>query len=118
MSNESWVALGVGMVAIMGSLLAQTLFWGTFKGTIQAQIIGITETIRMNRENEQATRQIQLDALAKTLDTFQEEESRAKRELWEHVDDHGNRIFGIEAVCKINHNINAGENRFRETHKS
>lgn len=117
MSNDSWVALGVGMVAIMGSLLAQALFWGTFKGTIQAQIAGLTETIRVNREYEQTTRQIQLDALAKTMDTFQEEESRAKRELWEHVDDHGNRIFGIEAVCKINHNIN-GENRFREPHKS
>jgi hypothetical protein len=118
MSNESWVALGVGMVAIIGSLLAQTLFWGTFKGTIQAQIAGINETIKLNRDNEQATRQIQLDALAKTLGTFQEEESRAKRELWEHVDDHGERIFGIEAVCKINHSFTATENRFRESHKS
>jgi hypothetical protein len=117
MSNDSWVALGVGMVAIMGSLLAQALFWGTFKGTIQAQISGLTETIRVNREYEQTTRQIQLDALAKTMDTFQEEESRAKHELWEHVDDHGNRIFGIERVCKINHNIN-GRTSFREPHKS
>jgi hypothetical protein len=97
MNINTWIALYIGLVGIAGSLLAQALFWGIFKGTVQAQIAGII----------------------KTIDLLQSEETLAKRELWQHVDDHGQRIFGMERVCKLNHyELNDHDNHARESHKS
>ena len=97
MQSNEWIALGIGLTAIMGSLVGQALFWGVFKGTVQAQILGIN----------------------KTIDALQGEETMAKRELWRHVDDHGQRIFGIETECKLNHSHRSYEEDIeRESHSS
>ena len=77
MDATAWVALGGCAVTFVGTLLAQTLFWGVFKGTVQAQIIGITTAI--------------------------EDSKHDRSMLWGRIDDYGPRIVGLETACNLRH---------------
>lgn len=81
--DAGWVALGVGAVGVVSSLVAQALFWGTFKGSVDARL------------EEGAKRFAALDAEQGTMKVT--------------LNAHGERISSLETACKIHHPNYYGE---------
>ena len=74
--NE-WIVAVTGIVGILSGLIGQALYWGIFKGAIEARTAATEKNI------------VEL--------------KQSRSEMWTEINAHGERLATIETACRINH---------------
>ena len=74
--NE-WIVAVTGIVGILSGLIGQALYWGIFKGSIEARTGAIEKGVL--------------------------ELKQSRSEMWTEINAHGERLATIETACRINH---------------
>ena len=79
MSAEAtaWIIALTGVVGILSGLIGQALYWGIFKGSIEARTGAIEKGVL--------------------------ELKQSRSEMWTEINAHGERLATIETACRINH---------------
>jgi hypothetical protein len=77
--TTAWIVALTGVVGILSGLIGQALYWGIFKGSIEARTLATEQNI------------VELKA--------------SRSEMWTEINAHGERMATIEAAFRINHSL-------------
>jgi hypothetical protein len=73
----AWIVALTGVVGILSGLIGQALYWGIFKGAIEARTAATENNV------------IEL--------------KQSRSEMWTEINAHGERLAKIESACDLNH---------------
>jgi hypothetical protein len=74
--TTAWIVALTGVVGILSGLIGQALYWGIFKGSIEARTLATENNVT--------------------------ELKTSRSEMWTEINAHGERLATIEAACRIN----------------
>ena len=75
--ETAWIIALTGVVGILSGLIGQALYWGIFKGAIEARTAATEKNI------------VEL--------------KQSRSEMWTEINAHGERLTAVETACRINH---------------
>lgn len=75
--TTAWIVALTGVVGILSGLIGQALYWGIFKGSIEARTLATEQNVT--------------------------ELKTSRSEMWTEINAHGERMTAIETACHLNH---------------
>jgi hypothetical protein len=79
--TTAWIVALTGVVGILSGLIGQALYWGIFKGSIEARTLATEGQVT--------------------------ELKQSRSEMWTEINAHGERLATVEAALNINRALKA-----------